>query len=289
MKKLLIGFDSAWTRHKQGALAGAFVDANRRFQFAKMPVNVDFPQATAVITDLQKEHKPDQTVIFLDQPHIVANPSGARPVERIVTSIVSRRYGGMQTAATETPESKSLMFGTQAPVWNFLNTFGGPANPYTGLQKDVLIFETYPVLYLIANEWLRPDKRPGGKLPKYNPERRKTFGLEDWVYLCDAAKKLATDLNVKDVADWFDQAGKIGKPNKAAQDQLDAMLCLLQSIEWEQASDFLVIGEMPSGYIVTKHSPRLVQELTTRCEELQQEKAEQNWSSDHWINVVRKT
>ena len=66
---------------------------------------------------------PTSTIILLDQPTIVKNLTGQRPVENIVGSAISRRRGGMQPANT----SKENMFGKDAPIWPFLTRFGGPA------------------------------------------------------------------------------------------------------------------------------------------------------------------
>jgi hypothetical protein len=59
-------------------------------------------------------------LILLDQPMIVTNSTGQRPVEKIVGSAVSLRYGGMQPANT----SRAEMFGPAAPLWPFLSRFG---------------------------------------------------------------------------------------------------------------------------------------------------------------------
>ena len=288
MKKLLIGFDSAWTRHKKGALAGAITTQDGCQKFVLRPTTVDFPEARKIINGLIQKHAPHQTVIFLDQPHIVANTSGARPVERIVTSLVSRRHGGMQTASTDQPERKRIMFGKEAPVWEFLRAFGGPANPFVKADNPILVFETYPVLYLIANGWVIPDQRPGGKLPKYNPERRKTFRLQDWQFLCRKATQLAQILGSEDLSRWFADAQRVKKPLKRDQDRLDAMLCLLQAIEWEYSESFLVIGNMESGYILTKSHADMLDELRVRCDELEKTAQRRNWSFDQWVTIVRK-
>ena len=74
------------------------------------------------------------------------------------------------------------MFDGDAPIWSFLHRFGGPANPLA-LTNPTDVFETYPVLTIIAMGWTLPDIRPKGRLPKYNPVRRKTFQQDDWRYL----------------------------------------------------------------------------------------------------------
>lgn len=110
------------------------------------------------------------------------SPAGQRPVENLVGSPVSRRYGGMQPANTARRE----MFGQDAPVWPFLARFGGPANPL-GPLTGTSVIETYPVLAMIALGWTLRDSRPTGRLPKYNPDRQKTFSISDWRHVCQLA------------------------------------------------------------------------------------------------------
>ena len=89
------------------------------------PETVDYPEAEGVILARQDTYAPAATVVLLDQPTIVKNATGQRPVENLVGSPVSLRYGGMQPANT----GKAEMFGPGAPVWPFLTRFGGPADP----------------------------------------------------------------------------------------------------------------------------------------------------------------
>jgi hypothetical protein len=47
------------------------------------------------------------------------------------------------------------------------------------------VIETYPVLTMIALGWTIPDSdgRLTGRLPKYNPGRKKTFSIKDWQHV----------------------------------------------------------------------------------------------------------
>ena len=134
------------------------------------PQIVNYCEAEGTILKWQAEQKTVATIVLLDQPTIVKNAAGQRPVENIVGSPVSLRHGGMQPASTARKE----MFGKDAPVWRFLMRFGGPANPLQPLAGTT-VFETSPVLAIIALGWTLPDSRPAGRLPKYNPERKKPF------------------------------------------------------------------------------------------------------------------
>ena len=74
-----------------------------------LPRIVNYREAEWVILEWQAEHLPKATIILLAQPTIVANAAGQRPVENLVASPVSRRYGGMQPANTARKE----MFGEE--------------------------------------------------------------------------------------------------------------------------------------------------------------------------------
>jgi predicted RNase H-like nuclease len=131
----------------------------------------------------------------------------------------------MQPANT----SKEQMFGTEAPVWSFLNRFGGPTDPLA-LIGDTWVFETYPVLAIIALLWTLPDSHAAGRLPKYNPERKKTFSILDWQHVCGLALNAFRERGLIEVVQWIDDAAQTPWPRKSDQDSLDACLCLLVAL-----------------------------------------------------------
>jgi predicted RNase H-like nuclease len=145
MTTLLVGFDSAWTRNNSGALVGVLHSDDETIRELGPPVIVDYAAAERVVKNWQAEWSPTVTVQLIDQPTIVKNATGQRTVENIVGSVVSRRYGGMQPAS----RSRKEMFGDDAPVWRYLDQFGGPANPL-GRHSRTGVIETYPVLTMIA-------------------------------------------------------------------------------------------------------------------------------------------
>jgi|SRR5437667_4862088 len=93
MNTLLVGCDSAWTPTNSGAIAGVVVSDDGARQDLGSPTTVDFHDAAHVILGWQAEHCPASTIVLLDQPTIVMNATGQRPVEHIVSSVVCRRYG----------------------------------------------------------------------------------------------------------------------------------------------------------------------------------------------------
>ena len=260
MTVLLVGFDSAWTASNSGALVGAVRADDGAYQDLGPPQQVDYPEAERTIREWQSRQNPDATVVLLDQPTIVENESGRRPVEDIVSSPVSRRHGGMQPANT----AKTKMFGKDAPVWRFLARFGGPADPLAPL-KGTWVVETYPVLTMIALGWTLTDPRPGGRLPKYNP-RNKNFSIADWRYICQLASSAFGEYRLTGVVQWLDGAAQFDRPRKRDQDRLDACICLLAALYLVEKRQCLMVGDWGSGYIVVPDSTSLSEELARRCE-----------------------
>ena len=63
------------------------------------------------------------------------------------------------------------------------------------------------VLAIIALGWTLPDKeRPAGRLPKYNPERRKTFAMADWTYVCRTTSMRFAAEGAPELAAWAEVA-----------------------------------------------------------------------------------
>ncbi len=222
MTILLVGFDSAWTPTNSGALVGAIRAEDGAFREFCLPKIVNYREAEATILEWQEEQKPLATIVLLDQPTIVKNTAGQRPVENLVASPVSRRYGGMQPANT----GRKTMFGKDAPVWRFLTQFGGPADPLASLSGTWVI-ETYPVLAMIALGWMLPDSRPAGRLSKYNPQRKKTFSIADWQHVCHLTSHEFHKCGLLQIAEWLDDAAQSKKPGKR-----DRMRSMPVSASW---------------------------------------------------------
>ena len=161
---LLVGFDSAWTETHSGGVVGLIYGTDGSYRDLGPPVIADFHKAKALILNWQSEQSPTATIVLLDQPTIVRNATGQRPVENLVCSSVSLRYGRMQPSNT----TRSTMFGTEAPMWKFLRRFGGAADPMTPVT-NTRVFETYPVLAMIALCWTIGDQRHTGPASQVQP------------------------------------------------------------------------------------------------------------------------
>jgi predicted RNase H-like nuclease len=131
------------------------------------------------------------------------------------------------------------------------------------------VIETYPVLAMIALNWTQPDLspqgRPAGRLPKYNPDRNKTFSPLDWQYVCGQASVAISDRGLKEIVQWIDGIALKAPPHKCDQDGLDACICLLVALHLAEGKDCLMVGDLQTGYIVVPDNVQLSDELATRC------------------------
>ena len=261
MSTLLIGFDSAWSATNCGAIVGALSSSKGVLRALGPPQTADYKDALRVIRNWQSGLRPTSTIILLDQPTIVGNASGQRPVENIVASLVSRRYGGMQPANT----SRKEMFGRNAPVWSFLEQFGGAADPLDSVPVRNQVFETYPVLAMIALGWTLRDSRVAGRLPKYNPQRKKTFLLSDWQYVCGKLSDQFKERRLNEIFQWLETVRSNPSPRKTDQDNLDSCSCLLVALHLVERKDCLMVGDWKTGYIIVPASAGLRTELEVRC------------------------
>lgn len=260
MSTLLVGFDSAWTARRSGAIAGVARSADGSIRELGHPNVANFPEAAEQITAWQAQHDAATTVVMLDQPTIVTAATGQRPVEHIVSSPVGRRRGGVQPSST----SRTDMFGADAPLWPFVRRFGAECDP-RGPVAATSVFETYPVLTMIALGWLRADRRPAGRLPKYNPERRSTFSLDDWQFVCGKLAEEFRRRSMPSLLAWTNEAASKAKPRKVDQDKLDACICLLAALHVGEGRDCLMVGDTGTGFVVVPYGDRLHRELEERC------------------------
>ena len=123
------------------------------------------------------------------------------------------------------------------------------------------------MLTMITLGWTLPDSRPTGRLPKYNPTRKKTFSISDWQHVCQLASSEFGECGLPEVAEWLDRATHSNMPRKIDQDGLDACVCLMTALYLAEAKSCLMIGNTATGYIVVPYGENLYEELKERCEQ----------------------
>ncbi|MDF0598387.1 DUF429 domain-containing protein [Psychromarinibacter halotolerans] len=240
----IIGFDSAWANKAPGAICSITMK-NGQISGFRFPQPASFDDALALTRDVVVES--DFTLIAIDQPTLVPNTSGCRPVERVAGSIVNAIGGGVQPAN----RSKTSMFGSDAPIWNFLDQVNARENPAVArlASHGEFLIEVFPALALpsiIPEIWFRR------RAAKYNPVGRKYY-TQDWQLVTSGVERASRAMGLHPVASAANFLGGLEKPTKADQDNLDALICLMVGFIFRRRppEETAVIGDRDNGYIVT--------------------------------------
>lgn len=252
-----IGFDSAWTDNRvaPGAICAVGLDEGRAVRFHS-PRLVSFAEALTFIGEVRSNK--GVTLVALDQPTVVANATGLRPVERVAASLVSWLGGGVQPSN----RGRLGMFCDASPIWAFLDVLGAIEDPELArvAGTGLYLMEVFPALALASMGFF-------GRLaaPRYNPARRKTFRLDDWRDVAATAANHAHRFGCGELSEWCGRARAIAKPRKADQDKLDAVLCVLIALHWRLRSrdESVLLGDFESGYMVAPASSEVLDRLSS--------------------------
>jgi predicted RNase H-like nuclease len=241
-KRVLTGFDSAWTRRNRGAIISLMSEGKRRDLDG--PHTVSFDQALAHIRKVGLGA--EVHALAIDQPLIVNNATGRRAVEDVAAHVMGR-YG---SAVQRANRNKQMMFGDNAPIWEFLTALEKMefrhkhhANERT-VARGRFFFEVYPAL---GNLGLFQLFYARGMVPCYDPQRR-TFNLNDWRLLCNQVGNFLQQRNVQ--CNWLNTAAALIAPAKRTQDQLDSIICLCHAMSWTGGECGVVVGNVETGYMV---------------------------------------
>lgn len=261
---IIFGFDSAWTDAPKapGAICAIAYDDSGQVQFHE-PRLVSFAEAREFIERLREDFS--VSLVALDQPTIVPNAAGSRPVDKIAASLVSFVGGGVQPAN----RGKIGMFCDNAPIWSFLRDLGATEDPVQArtASSGHFIIEVFPALALPALEDGFAQRLCA---PKYNPQNRRKFRLEDWQAVAHVVARSAEQFGVHSLAEWARQMHDVAQPQKSDQDQLDAALCALIGLCWRAGprDRAAMLGDVDTGYMITPISsatrPRLEQAAIRR-------------------------
>jgi predicted RNase H-like nuclease len=261
---VIFGFDSAWTDAPKapGSICAISFGDRGRVEFHE-PRLVSFAGALTFIEDLRQNFA--CSLVALDQPTVVPNTAGSRPVDKVAAALVSFVGGGVQPAN----RSKIGMFCDNAPIWSFLSELRAAEDPAEAraARAGHYLIEVFPALALPALED-RFAQRLGA--PKYNPQNRKKFRPEDWRSVTQVVQTSADAFGVRGLSDWAREMRFLPRPRKSDQDKLDAALCALIGLIWRAAptASSAMLGDVTTGYMVTPMSdstrPRLEQAAIRR-------------------------
>lgn len=250
---VIFGFDSAWTDKNPGAICAISFDRQGHCKFYE-PRPVNFDEARMFIEETRRDHA--FSLVAIDQPTIVPNAKGSRPVDRVAASLISYVGGGVQPAN----RSRANMFDDGAPIWRFLSELKAVQDPFQAraANSEHFLIEVFPALALPA---MRTYFALRMGAPKYNPEK-KNFCYKDWQSVSCVVQKKAEAFGIHDLAEWA-KCMSDRSPNKRDQDLLDSSICALIGLIWRtpppEAS--AMIGDTEKGYMVTPVSDRVRQRL----------------------------
>ncbi len=253
-----IGFDSAWTDNAKspGAICAVGIENGHPSQF-HAPQLVSFDQALTFIRNVRSDN--GNTLIALDQPTVVPNLTGMRPVERTAASLLSWLGGGVQPSN----RGRLGMFCNASPIWRFLRELRAVEDPEKArvATGGLYLMEVFPALAL-ASLGVEFFGRLRG--PRYNPDRWKTFRADDWVRVAEAAAQESQALGCEELARWCRDTGRIARLRKAHQDMMDSALCVLIALRWRlrPRGESLLLGDLTTGYMVMPASPAVRERLT---------------------------
>ena len=217
---------------------------------------MSFAEGLSFIESVEQPDLP--LLVALDQPTIVRNLTGSRPVDKVAGSLISWIGGGVQPAN----RSKKGMFDDEAPVWRFLEALGARQEPEEARSASSgrHILEVFPAMALTA---LDPSFYGRLQGPRYNPERRKTFKPAHWRAVLGVVADEAKRLGCEAAADWLPRL-EVEKVRKGDQDCLDALICLLVGLHWrlEPRARSVMLGCLDHGYMVAPVTPLMHERLS---------------------------
>jgi len=239
----VVGFDSAWTDNPKAPGAVAIIRCSAGMIEFVEPALATFEGALRTIE--AERRAVDLCLVAIDQPTIVPNTSGMRPVDRLASSFISWLGGGVQPAN----RSKLAMFGDDAPIWRFKAALAATEDPEASrtAREGCFVMEVFPALALAGIE---PNFCQRLGAPRYNPGRRRTFTLSGWQSVLQATSKFGQLIGV-DVRHWVDQLSS-QMPRKSDQDKLDAVICALIGWHWlaSPRTQSVMLGDLEHGYMI---------------------------------------
>jgi predicted RNase H-like nuclease len=248
MQAIFTGFDSAWSAVNSGAICDLLLEGGA-LQLAAEPVIASWDWALA---RAREDTKVDLHVWAVDQPIVVSNEEGSRPVERCLASALMADFG-----CGARPANLGMPFWAEgAPVWNFIRALqerGYQHNPMAipGAGSGRFYFECYPHPAILGLFDL-------GGILKYKVDHR---NLSDWQILIRLLRSLASaDLPIRNICSFVQEDLP---QNKRNEDKLDSIISAYVAAYWwrygiERSTS---IGDLSTGYMVTPHSGRTLAAL----------------------------
>ena len=248
MLAVFTGFDSAWGAANSGAICDLLFEGNS----LRLPFDPVVASWDAAIVRAGQKLDADLHVWAVDQPLVVNNEEGCRPVDSGLASALMADFGcGAYPSNLGMPP-----WSKDAPIWNFIGALhdnGYVHNPMAipSVAGGRFYLECYPhpaILGLFDLERILQYK-----VARKNPE--------DWQRLVRLVRSLTSaELPVRNICGFVQK----GLPqNKRNEDKLDAIISAYVAAYWWRfgVQRSTMIGDVSTAYIVTPHSNRTLASL----------------------------
>ncbi|MFI5297245.1 MAG: DUF429 domain-containing protein [Polyangiales bacterium] len=238
--KVFSGFDSAWGGRQCGAACHLLMERDGALRLDLETWRADVTWRNA-FERLRAPAESSLHVIAIDQPLVVPNVTGSRPVDVGLARALMRNYAvGAHSANTTNP-----CFAPAAGIWKMLsklNEDGYQQDPLAVARRDdgKFYFECYPNAALVG--WL-------DFLPRYKFRHR---NADAWTQVVDLLRGLATSdsLPVENIMGALPTDFSHSKKNE---DMVDAIIAAYTAaFLWRHGlTESQVIGDFATGYMVT--------------------------------------
>ena len=253
----ITGFDSAWSKRNRGAIAH-LVACDGETQFMA-PQTASFDEALASTKAIGAGATVH--VVGIDQPLIVSNQIGCRPVERVFQSLMSSVRNAIQPAN----RTKAELFGDGAPIWSFLCDLDADLHwsRSTGARSGMYAIEIYPAAALLG---LFPQFLARGRAAKYNPANKTS---STWPIGASSAIPWPTSAANSDLLGCRNGRGPMGASSRRAKRIRTASTLPFASSSRTSGGDMDLTIPLWSeisrpGYIVTPSGPEMTRRLERR-------------------------
>jgi predicted RNase H-like nuclease len=237
---LFTGFDSGWGGRADGAFCDLRMDAAHVLELMAHPVAVSWDEACHRVSEYARER---DHLIAIDQPLVVPNATGARPVDVNLARALMRDYSvGAHVANT----NNAACFGPAAGIWRFLDTLDERGYDHTPFPFDWHLcgrryFECYPHLAFIGLFSLN-------RLLAYKTHHKNP---ESWAKAVELVRSLeSADPSIRNIDDFIPPDFDYTKRNEDAIDSIISAYVAAHFWRHGTARN-IVLGSLSTGYLVS--------------------------------------
>ncbi|NEN99092.1 MAG: DUF429 domain-containing protein [Moorea sp. SIO3I7] len=196
---------------------------------------------------------PEPAMVAVDAPTLIPNPTGMRLPDRLTHKYFGRYHAGCYPANRQRPfAQRTIEFGLSLEKRQFIHA---PTITHQKLGRYQIEVFPHPAIVELFN-LNRILKYKKGKLRERHAEliKLRQYILDTLPTLTPALNSLSSSpLTSSLCSSFFPHIPTTGKALKAAEDQLDSIICAyVAAYWWYWGTEFnWVLGDATTGYIIT--------------------------------------